>query len=102
MVEINLQCNNLSQTHSSVFFRLKIVLQVEHILGGSAEPSLAEIHQEMSELLDKQVNAQNRKLPGFTQAPASPRKKCVMKMKETNKEKNDACIKILLMEGGNL
>ena len=38
--------------------------------GGSAEPSLAEIHQEMSELLDKQVNAQkyknfwgSRKLP---------------------------------------
>ena len=27
-----------------------------------------------------------RKLPGFTQAPASPRKKCAMKMKETNKE----------------
>ena len=25
MEEINLQCNNLSQTHSSVFFRLKIV-----------------------------------------------------------------------------
>ena len=25
MTEINLQCNNLSQTHSSVFFRLKIV-----------------------------------------------------------------------------
>ena len=43
-------------------------------LGGSAEPSLADIHQEMSELLDKQVNAQNRKLPGFMQAPASPRK----------------------------
>ena len=39
--------------------------------GGSGEPSLAEIHlQEMSELLDKQVNAQtvksfqgSRKLP---------------------------------------
>ena len=29
--------------------------------GGSAEPSLAEIHQEMSELLDKQVNAQTEK-----------------------------------------
>ena len=24
MAEINLQCNNLSQTHSSVFFRLKV------------------------------------------------------------------------------
>ena len=29
-------------------------------LGGNAEPSLAEICQEMSELLDKQVNAQKR------------------------------------------
>ena len=29
---------------------------------GSAEPSLAEIHQEMSELLDKQVNAQKEKI----------------------------------------
>ena len=33
--------------------------------GGSVEPSLAEIHQEMSELLDKQVNAQTEKsFPG--------------------------------------
>ena len=39
----------------------------------NAEPSLVEIHQEMSELLDKQVNAQKReKLLGFTQAAASP------------------------------
>ena len=30
--------------------------------GGSAEPSLVEIHQEMSELLDKQVNAQKEKI----------------------------------------
>ena len=35
-------------------------------MGGSAEPSLAEIHQEMSELLDKQMNAQKENLPGFT------------------------------------
>ena len=56
MVEINLQCNNLSQTHSSMFFRMKTVWQVEHTWG-SAEPSLAEIHQEMSELFDKQGNA---------------------------------------------
>ena len=54
------------------------------MLGGSAEPSLADIHQGMSELLDKQVNTQKRKLPGFMQAPASPRKKCAIKMK--NKE----------------
>ena len=31
---------------------------------GSAEPSLAEIHQEMSELLDGQVNAQKEKTSG--------------------------------------
>ena len=36
----------------------------------------------MSELLDKQVNAQKEKTQ-ITQAPASPRKKCLMKMKET-------------------
>ena len=53
MTKINLQCNNLSQAHSSVFFRLKTVRQVE----GSAESSLAEILQEISEVLDKQVNA---------------------------------------------
>ena len=51
---------------------------------------MAEIHEEMSELLDKQVNVQKeslKKLPGFTKAPASPRKKCAMKMKERNKER---------------
>ena len=44
----------------------------------------------MSKLFDKQVNAQKEKLPGLTPAPASPRKKCVMKMKE---EKNDGRLK---------
>ena len=45
MEKINLQCNNLSQTHSSVFYSMT----------GRAYmgPSLAEIHQGMSELLDK-------------------------------------------------
>ena len=33
--------------------------------GVSAEPSLAEIHQEMNELLDKQVNAQKIKYSGI-------------------------------------
>ena len=49
---------------------------------------MAEIREEMSELLDKQVNVQKeslKKLPGFMQAPASPRKKCAMKMKERKK-----------------
>ena len=42
----------------------------------------------MSELFDKEVNAQKeslKKLPGFTQAPASPQK-CAMKMNETKKQ----------------
>ena len=57
--------------------------------GGSADTSLAKIRYEMSELFDKEVNAQKeslKKLLGFTQAPASPRKKCAMKMKETRKK----------------
>ena len=33
-----------------------------YVHGGSTEPSLAEIHQGMSELLDKQVNAQKEKI----------------------------------------
>ena len=50
----------------------------------NADTNLAEIHEEMSELVDKQVNVQKeslKKLPGFTQnsrkptkTPASPRK----------------------------
>ena len=57
----------------------------------------------MSELLDKQLNAQKVFL-GFKQPPASPQK-CVMKMKETNKpRKNNVLVKLLLigMEGGSL
>ena len=49
---------------------------------------LHEIHEEMSELLDKQVNVQKeslKKLLGLTKAPASPRKKCAMKIKERKK-----------------
>ena len=44
----------------------------------SADINLAEIHEEMSELLDKQVNVQEESLKillGFTKAPASPRKR---------------------------
>ena len=77
----------------------------------------------MSELLDKQVNAQKEKTSGVHASSRKPMKKCTMKMKETNKEKNntcvkitkkkqhvrknnkeknDMCVKILLMEGGHL
>ena len=45
----------------------------------------------MSELLDKEVNAQKenlKKLPGAYASSPKPTKKCTMKMKvETNKEK---------------
>ena len=54
--------------------------------GGSVEPSLAEIHQEMSELLGKQVNAQKEKTSGFTQALASPRKVCDENERNKNKK----------------
>ena len=57
------------------------------MLGGSAEPSLAEIHQEMSELLDKQVNAQKKKTSGVHAGSRKPTKKCAMKMKETKNKK---------------
>ena len=45
----------------------------------------------MSELLDKQVNAQKEfeKLLGSTQAPASPWKRCAMKMKVETNSNND-------------
>ena len=45
----------------------------------------------MSELFDKEVNAQKeslKKLLGFTQAPGKPTKKCVMKMKKQCTHKN--------------
>ena len=54
---------------------------------GSAEPSLAKIHQEMSELLDKQVNAQKEKT---SRAPASTHVKVC---NENETKKNDACVK---------
>ena len=66
---------------------------------------MAEIHEEMSELVDKQVNVQKeslKKLPGFTQNSRKPTKKCAMKMKETKKQrkKNDGRLKYFLMEEG--
>ena len=62
------------------------------------EPSLAEIHQEMSELLDKQVNAQKQKTSGVHASSRKPTKK-VCNENETKKQKNDAYIKIIFMEG---
>ena len=45
--------------------------------GGSTEPSLAELHQEMSELLDKQANAQKEKIfRGSRKLPQAHEKVC--------------------------
>ena len=55
MATFNLQCNSLSQIHSSVYFRLSIHWR-------NADTNLAEIHEEMSELVDKQVNVQKENL----------------------------------------
>ena len=54
---------------------------------GSAELSLAEIYQEMSELLDKQVNEQKEKI---FQGSHKPTKKCAIKMK-VELEKKETC-----------
>ena len=59
----------------------------------------------MSELFDKEVNAQKESLKNTSGVHASsrqPTKKCAMKMKETKKEKNDEHVKMLLMEGSPL
>ena len=54
----------------------------------------------MSELLDKQVNAQ--KEINF-RGSCKPTKKCAMKMKQRNKQEiNDTRVKMLLIEGGHL
>ena len=61
----------------------------------------------MSELFDKEVNAQKeslKKTSGVHASSRMPTKKCAMKMKETNKEtrKNDARVKMFLVEGSPL
>ena len=55
------------------------------MLEGSAEPSLAEIHQEMSELLDKQVNVQKEKTSRVHTSSRKPMKK-VCDENERNKQ----------------
>ena len=63
----------------------------------------------MSELFDKEVNAQKESLKNTSGVHASsrkPTKKCAMKMKETNKQrnkkKNDVHVKRFLVEGSPL
>ena len=54
--------------------------------GRSADTSLAEIHLEMSELFDKQVNAQKEKNWGSCKFPQA-HKKCAMKINESGRNK---------------
>ena len=86
MATFNLQCNSLSQIHSSVYFRLKVVMTGRAYIG----EMLIQIWLKSMKLVYKQVNVQKeslKKLPGFTQNSRKPTKKCAMKMKETNKER---------------
>ena len=66
--------------------------------GGSAEPSLSEIHQEMSELLDKQVNAQKEKIfRGSCKLPQAHEKVCDENESRIIRKKNDARVKVLFI-----
>ena len=60
----------------------------------------------MSELFDKEVNAQKeslKKTSGVHESSSMPTKKCTMKMKQRNKEEvNDARVKMFLVEGSPL
>ena len=69
---------------------------------GSIEPSLAEIHQEMSEILDKQVNAQKEKTSGIHTGSRKPTKKVCDENERNKQEKNDGRVQIIFMEGSPL
>ena len=59
----------------------------------------------MSELFDKELNAQKESLKKTSEVHASsrmPTKKCAMKMKTRNKEKDDTRVKMFLVEGSPL
>ena len=56
----------------------------------------------MSELLDKQVNAQKEKTSGVHASSRKPTKKVCDENERNKEEKNDARVRILLMEGGHL
>ena len=63
--------------------------------GESPEPSLAEIHQEMSELLDKQVNAQTKKNFQGSRKLLQAHEKVCDEMKQTNKKKRHTCKNVI-------
>ena len=73
MATINLQCNSPSQVFTH---------------GRSADTNLADIHEEMSELLDKQVNVQTESLKKISRIHASshPMKKVCDENERTKKE----------------
>ena len=58
----------------------------------------------MSELFDKEVNAQKESLKKYFRGSRKPTKKCAMKMKQRNKQrkKNDVRVKRFLVEGSAL
>ena len=71
--------------------------------GGSTELSLVEIHQEMSELLDKQVNAQKEKnFRGSRKLPQAHEKVCDENESRIIRKKNNTHVKVLFMEGSPL
>ena len=81
----------------------KCLLQVENMHARNADTSLAEIHKEMSELFDKQVNIQKRVLRktfGVYASSCKPTKVC--DENETKEENNDGCVKMFLMKGRSL
>ena len=64
-----------SLVHRSLYFKLKTVWTGRaYVHRRSADTNLVEIHKEMSELLDKQVNVQKESL--FRGSCASSRKVC--------------------------
>ena len=54
-------------------------------MGGSAEPSLVEIHQDMSELLDKQVDTQKEKIFEGSRKLSQAHEKVYDEMKQRKK-----------------
>ena len=87
MATISLQCNSLSQIHSNVYFRLKLIDRA--YMGEVLTQVWLKSIKKLSELFDKEVNAQKesfiKKLPRFTQVSASLQKVC--DENERNKEK---------------
>ena len=75
---------------------------------------MVKIHEEIRELLNKQVHVQIEYLPGFMQAHTEVPKKCAMKMEEDEEEEEKkkkkkkkkkmkemtGHLKIILMKGG--